>query len=532
MFTGKVFPFVQLKNGEIWFDELLENGNHEKGVLKLINGKYVQYRTPFYKFTKIGCNDSQANICSSPDGKVFIGTTTGLLQYDPLVKLNFDQPFNTLIRRVYSRDSLLFGGIKSDNSDFEKIDGNLIQYPQNDLTFHFAATFYEDSERNLFSYRLIGSDTAWSSWVFDYKKEYTNLHEGNYIFEVKSKNQYQKTGSTASYSFSVLPPWYRAWWAYVSYIVLAFLFIWFIVKLNVRRLLKQKEELEVVVTERTAEVVKQKKLIETAHEQITASINYAKYIQSSVLPKSDQLESFLGEYFILYKPKDIVSGDFYWVSKIGNKTIIAVADCTGHGVPGAFMSMLGITLLNEIVNKESNTNPAVILDRLRKEVTASLKQKGDRWEQKDGMDIALCTIDLESMKLQFAGAINPLYLIRKTSPEIVGIIHNGINTDLNLIEVKGDPMPIGITDEMDSFTCHELDIQKDDSFYLFTDGFPDQFGGPNHKKFSYKQFRELLINTKTKTIPDQKLMLEKALYEWMGTSSQTDDILVIGFRIN
>jgi serine phosphatase RsbU (regulator of sigma subunit) len=560
MFTGKVFPFVQLKNGDIWFDELLDNGNHEKGVLKLINGKYIQYRTPFYKFTKIGCNDSQANICSSPDGKVFIGTTTGLLQYDPSVKLNFDQPFNTLIRKVFSRDSLLFGGIKSDNSDFDKIGGKEIQYLQNDLTFHFAATFYEDSERNLYSYRLIGSDTAWSAWVGDHKKEYTNLYEGNYTFEVKSKNQYQKTGSASSYSFSVLPPWYRTWWTYGSYVVLAVLFIWLIVRINIRRLVKKKEELEEIVTERTAEVNlqkkeiqeknevlnqtnielkstlvivnSQKKQIETVHEEITASINYAKYIQSSILPKADQLELFLDEHFILYKPKEIVSGDFYWVSKIGNKTIIVAADCTGHGVPGAFMSMLGITLLNEIVSKESNTNPAVILDRLRNEVTASLKQKGDRWEQKDGMDLALCTIDLENMKLQFAGAINPLYLIRTPALENVGITHTGIDSDLNLIEIKGDPMPIGIADEMVSFKYHEIDIKKGDSFYLFTDGFPDQFGGPSHKKFSHKQFREQLIKTKTKFLPDQKLMLEKVLYEWMGTSSQTDDILVIGFRIN
>jgi serine phosphatase RsbU (regulator of sigma subunit) len=194
--------------------------------------------------------------------------------------------------------------------------------------------------------------------------------------------------------------------------------------------------------------------------------------------------------------------------------------------------MLGIALLNEIVNKDSVTNPGVILDRLRKEVTASLKQKGDRWEQKDGMDVAICSIDKVNMKLQFAGAINPLYLIRSSSLEDVGLLSDESTGDNTIIEIKGDTMPIGITDEMDSFTCHEIDIQKGDSFYLFTDGFPDQFGGTNHKKFSHKQFRELLIKTKTKTMPDQKLKLEKALYEWMGTGSQTDDILVIGFRIS
>ncbi|MEI6050008.1 MAG: SpoIIE family protein phosphatase [Bacteroidota bacterium] len=276
----------------------------------------------------------------------------------------------------------------------------------------------------------------------------------------------------------------------------------------------------------------QKSMIETAHEEITASINYAKYIQSSVLPKAEQMELYLGEHFILFRPAEIISGDFYWVSEIGNKTVIVAADCTGHGVPGAFMSMLGITLLNEIVNKDGVSNPGVILDRLRKAVTDSLKQKGDRWEQKDGMDIALCTIDRENMKLQFAGAINSLYLIRNSGMENIGKIHNESTGNNRIIEIKGDPMPIGIVDDMDNFVCHEIDILKDDSYYLFTDGFPDQFGGSSHKKFSYKHFREQLIKTKTKTMPDQKLLMEKVLNDWIGSNNQTDDILVIGFRIN
>jgi serine phosphatase RsbU (regulator of sigma subunit) len=262
------------------------------------------------------------------------------------------------------------------------------------------------------------------------------------------------------------------------------------------------------------------------------SINYAKYIQSSVLPKDEQLESCLKDYFILHKPAEIISGDFYWIAEIDSRIIVAAADCTGHGVPGAFMSMLGITLLNEIVNKESVTNPGVILDRLRKEVTASLKQKGEKGEQKDGMDIAICSIDLQNMKIQFAGAINPLYIIRKSNLENIGAIHNEVSSDLRLIEIKGDPMPIGISDEMENFKCYEIDIQKDDSYYLFSDGFADQFGGPNHKKFSHKQFRELLVKTKPEILSDQKVLLEKVLLEWMGTGSQTDDILVIGFRIN
>jgi len=280
-------------------------------------------------------------------------------------------------------------------------------------------------------------------------------------------------------------------------------------------------------------VNRQKKQIEKAHDEITASINYAKYIQSSVLPKTEQIEACLGDHFILYKPKEIVSGDFYWVSETQDKTVIVSADCTGHGVPGAFMSMLGITLLNEIINKDSVTNPGIILDRLRKEVTDSLKQKGDRWEQKDGMDIALCTIDRKNMKLQFAGAINTLYFIRESESEsdIPGIIHNESSGSSKLIEIKGDHMPIGIFDEMDSFSFHEIDLRKGDTFYMFTDGFPDQFGGPDHKKFSHRRFRENLVKTKSESMSDQKIKLENSLNEWMGKNGQTDDISVIGFRI-
>jgi two-component system, sensor histidine kinase LadS len=302
---------------------------------------------------------------------------------------------------------------------------------------------------------------------------------------------------------------------------------------------KVNRELADKVKERTLEieaqrdiVISQKNHIEKINTEITDSINYAKYIQSSILPKTDQLDSNLGEHFVLYKPKDIVSGDFYWISNTDDKTIIAAVDCTGHGVPGAFMSMLGIALLNEIVNKEYITHPGVILRRLRKEVIRSLQQKGETGEQKDGMDIALCSIDLVNMKLQFAGANNPLYLIRNSNLENVGVLRYELSGDDRLYEIKGDFMPIGIHDRMDDFRLHEIEIYKGDSFYIFTDGFPDQFGGPDCKKFGYRQFRELLLKSYSKPMPNQKTSLEEAFNEWRGTNSQIDDILVIGFRIS
>ncbi len=194
--------------------------------------------------------------------------------------------------------------------------------------------------------------------------------------------------------------------------------------------------------------------------------------------------------------------------------------------------MLGTTLLNEIINKEYITHPGVILRRLRKEVINSLKQKGERGEQKDGMDIALCTLDIEKMKLQFAGANNPLYLIRKSNLKEAGVARSELDGDNILYEIKGDLMPIGIYDRMENFTLHEIDIFKGDSIYLFTDGFPDQFGGRDRKKFGYRQFREQLLNNNSAKMADQKNIMEEILNDWIGNNTQIDDILLIGFRIN
>jgi serine phosphatase RsbU (regulator of sigma subunit) len=291
------------------------------------------------------------------------------------------------------------------------------------------------------------------------------------------------------------------------------------------------DERRILLENQSRELKEQREELRHQKEEIISSINYAKYIQSSILPEEEQLESLLGEHFVLYKPKDIVSGDFYWISSIENKTVIAAVDCTGHGVPGAFMSMLGTALLNEIVNKEYITHPGVILRHLRKEVINSLQQKGERGGQKDGMDIALCTLDPENMKLQFAGANNPLYLIRKSNLEKVGVLRCELGGDDQLYEIKGDMMPIGISDRMDNFTFHEINIFKGDTVYLFSDGFPDQFGGRDSKKFGYRKFREQLLRNNSATLSDNKIMLEKVLNEWMGDGSQIDDILVIGFRI-
>jgi serine phosphatase RsbU (regulator of sigma subunit) len=254
---------------------------------------------------------------------------------------------------------------------------------------------------------------------------------------------------------------------------------------------------------------------EKQKKELTDSIKYASYIQSALLPSKDTFDRLIPENFILFKPRDVVSGDFYWISKFKNNVIVAAADCTGHGVPGAFMSMLGISFLNQIVSKGCFFSASSILNQLREMVMKSLHQTGERKEQKDGMDISLCLLDFQKNQLQYAGANNPIYLIRKG----------------NFIEIKGDRMPIGINIvEERSFTNHIIELEENDMMYLITDGYPDQFGGLNERKLKYKPFKEILLHIHNMQMHEQVIVLEEELRKWMGNINQIDDILIIGFR--
>jgi serine phosphatase RsbU (regulator of sigma subunit) len=283
----------------------------------------------------------------------------------------------------------------------------------------------------------------------------------------------------------------------------------------------QKEELERQVEERTAEVVHQKKIIEEKNKDITDSINYAKRIQEAILPAKEIKYRIFPDSFVFFQPRDIVSGDFYWFSEKNGKKIIAAADCTGHGVPGAFMSMIGNAFLNEIVNEKGINKPSAVLDQLKINIITSLNQSATAETEgnkkvNDGMDIALCALDEQNGLLEFAGANNPLWLVR-----------NGA-----CIEFKADKQPVGLhSAESKPFTLHSIPVQKGDTFYVFTDGFADQFGGSKGKKFKYKQMQELILSMQDKKMSEQEKILEQTINNWKGFMEQVDDILVIGVRI-
>jgi serine phosphatase RsbU (regulator of sigma subunit) len=296
------------------------------------------------------------------------------------------------------------------------------------------------------------------------------------------------------------------------------------VKTRERSLQRSRLRLKEEVANRTRELEKEKEKLQVAYSEIdeknkdiTDSIHYAKRIQEAILPPDTLFKQWIPENFVLYKPKAIVSGDFYWLEHWGHQTFIAAVDCTGHGVPGAFMSIVAHNILTQTVNVLGLTRPALILNETNSQLSRKLNQNPEEATVRDGMDIALCAINHKTNRIEFAGANNPVWILR----------------DGRVIEVNGDKFPIGafIGEELQRFTNHEWEPSKGDMIYLFTDGFADQFGGPKGKKFKYKQFQQLLLQIYKKPVAEQKQLLDDAIEAWKGELEQVDDILVIGIRI-
>lgn len=309
--------------------------------------------------------------------------------------------------------------------------------------------------------------------------------------------------------------------AFILILLASLLFLFFIQNRSRKRANKKLQEQNKEIEEQKIEIEKQRDFAHKQRENLTSSIQYARRIQSAVVPKPTELYNYFIDSFISYHPKDIVSGDFYWFTQKENLFVIAAADCTGHGVPGAFMSMLGVAYLNEIINKIainihiSALNADDILNQLREKVITSLHQSDNRNEPKDGMDIALCIIDTERKKLQFAGAYNPLLIIRGEE----------------IIELKGDKMPVSYHKRKDvAFTKQTAELKNGDCLYLFSDGYVDQFGGEKKHKYLLSRFKENLVRIHQKPMLEQKNILEEEFAKWKGNLNQVDDVLVIGFR--
>lgn len=300
---------------------------------------------------------------------------------------------------------------------------------------------------------------------------------------------------------------------YAAYSVVVFIIIYIFVKYQTRslskarRLLKEKEAAY-------NEIARQREELEIKNRNITDSLIYASYIQKALLPSDIYFKRLLPDSFIFFKPKDIVSGDFYWIRESMGKIYLVAADCTGHGVPGAFMSMIGVELLNKIIIDQKIEDPSEILFLLSKGISRTFSDvDGEIIYLKDGMDLGLCVIDRLSEELLYSGAFFPLYILR----------------DNKLVEIKGDRLCVGMEDSGE-FLSTRVKLEKEDMVYMFSDGYTDQFGGPNDKKFMYRRFRHLLLAIHKFPLQEQKSILRDSIRSWKGDTEQVDDLMIIGFK--
>jgi len=455
---------------------------------------------------------------------VYMPTDDGVFIYDCTRKLVSTTP-RPLISKVIGKNDTLMFSVKSNDTIAD------IPYIQNSLKFVLGSNDFSLESKLCFQYYLEGRDSGYSSWVGFNEVNYDNLNEGIYVFHVRVKNIYGQVSDELLLQIEILPPWYRTILAYVIYLVAAIALFGILTFLNSKRLIAKNKKLEQIVYERTNEITHQKKEIEIKNKEITDSINYAKKIQLALMASKKLLDKHLissldkefvvpRDYFILYRPKDIVSGDFYWAAEVkqGNQKdlVVVVADCTGHGVPGAFMSLLCIGFLNEIVKEKHIYAPHEIFNNLRDRIISTLNPEGSETEQKDGMDAVIFRIRPATNKLEYAAANNSLYVVR----------------DKEIKTLNSDKMPIGkhISATYDSFTENFFELKPGDRIYAFTDGYADQFGGPKGKKYKYKKLEENLLAASSLGMSAQKDTLNSNLELWKGDLEQVDDILALGIK--
>ena len=461
------------------------------------------------------------DIYPEDDGIAWLMGEDELICYDVKKAHGAEAILPPLIRQVRSRGTdLIYGG--AGNPEAAELE-----YRSGALRFLYASpgTYVQPRFRT----QLEGFDKSMSGWAFNTERTYTNLPPRDYRFKVEAEG-----GGTAFYQFSVLPPQYLRWWAIVLYGLVALMFPVVIIRWRTAKLVERQKELVNMVRSATDEIRIQKEEVEFQRDKLTDSINYAQRIQNAALPKKEYMDAIMPEYFVLFKPRDIVSGDFYWVKEVQDHLVIVGADCTGHGVPGAFMSMLGITLLNSLIGDRCFNAPGAILEQMRVKVKELLVQEGNGETSNDGMDMIVAILNKTTRELHYSGANSPLYLVRKK----LQVKENGFgsyqsleNDDFQLIELKGDKQPVGIHWEETPFTSHTLKLQKQDSIYLFSDGIVDQFGGENRKKYKSVNFRKLLLSIQEETLESQKQLLDEAFEAWRGKYEQIDDVCVIGVRV-
>ncbi|MDF1673168.1 MAG: SpoIIE family protein phosphatase [Vicingaceae bacterium] len=522
----KVNRLIKDNDDNIWLHYHSSGKSGEALAIRNNEESYSVSFDPFLRFRE-KISHLQSPFIDSSNIAWFIGGE-GVIRYDYSKDLLERKDYNVNIRQVsLNTDSIINYGDNLLSTDF------VFSFNNNATSFTFSAATYNNDDEVYYQYFLEGGqDEEWSEWTKQNSKEYNFLHEGEYIFKVRAKNVYNQISDEDEFTFVILPPWYRENWAYVVYGLLFLILIFLIIKIATYRLQKSKRQLELIVEERTKDIVKEKEkveeqklLIEEVHSELSErnkdvmdSIKYAKRIQSSILPPLDKLKSEFKESFVLYKPRDIVSGDFYWYEKVGDYLIMACADCTGHGVPGAFMSMIGATLLNKIVEQDNIDHCKDALNELDKEIVKTLQQTSisDNNTSMDGMDISLIAVNQKLMECHYSGAYRPLYIIRDNEIIIYKANRQSIGGGLNKHE---------------SFTGASFKLKSGDLLYMFTDGVVDQFGGEKNKKYKTERLKKLLLKICNQNLENQSKIIDEEFETWKGDNEQIDDVLITGIKI-
>jgi ligand-binding sensor domain-containing protein/serine phosphatase RsbU (regulator of sigma subunit) len=439
-------------------------------------------------------------------GRLWFGSEEGLLSFDPAMEISrFQPPVPEII------------SIKINDEEIDFSNKILLNPGKYKIQIDFLAVNLKEPALVTYQLKLEGYD-QWSEVTKNTHVTYNNLTDGKYTFILNaSSGDGVVSTSPVTISIIIRKSVWKQWWFYLLIFLILILLVFYYVKIRELRYRDEKRILEEKVQERTHEIQNQKDeielqrdLIRTKNNEILSSIRYARYIQQAVLPSLELLDNLLPENFLFLKPKDIVSGDFYWLTEKDNKIIFTIGDCTGHGVPGAFMSLLSITMLNEIVNIQGITRPDEIVNRLHSMINQSLRKS-----RMDGLDLALCVLDRQKGRIQFTGAMNHMVYISDGKLEVVKANQFSVNS---------------VREDFSPFTLKEFYLKKGDIIYLFSDGYLDQFGGENDKKYSVRRFYSTLLEIHNLPVKNQKVLLEEKLSEWMKNSIQTDDITVMGIR--
>ncbi len=551
-FNGRTRSIAMSRRGTLWFgtndglyswdNKKLKNINSRSGLLAdaiyslvfqnkktlwvgqatgmtklLLEGDSITSTIRYSKdqgYLGLGCN-SNATIVDDQE-RVWIGTSYGVCVYDqkfdkslyyaPKTRLVSVNLFSLEVDWTKLVDSVTVAGLPVNPR---------LAFDQNHLTFVFSGVSFASPASINYTYKLDGLDKEWSPLTNNDQVTYSSLAPGDYVFRVKSgygeevfRNEEQ------IFRFTIRPPFYKTTWFYLLCIAIAALLIYSYIKVQRANVLISAQNIE--ITEKSLEIAAQKTVIETKSKEVMDSIHYASNIQNAILPPAGLWENALPNSFVLYLPKDVVSGDFYWMYESGDDVFFAAVDCTGHGVPGALMSMIGYAGLNQAVSEHGLRKPGEILDFLTQSVNSALNKDKVHKYLNDGMDIALCKLNRATNELVFSGAYNPLL-----------IISNGEDTT-----VKADRFAIGSMDSVDKrFTDHFIQLQPNDTMYVFSDGFGDQFGGEKCKKLGSRQMRELILEIQPMSMEEQRDYLGKFFHDWRGNEEQLDDVCVIGVRV-